>query len=433
MTRSSLCLAAFLSAFFLLAVPVVRSRTSPPQNARMPPTFTGSFEANGQSYTYTFAGQKPESGATTTIPTVVVPLALTFEANTQAGASEGVTDVTPNVPDILRSPIFKSFPFATGNTQYGDAVQRAQFSAAAQSQWHTLLGQPRVLAPIHIYIPIANGYMLHSRRTGKSLAIADLDFVQQQLFTKLANSGVGPGSLLIAFTKNIEFYSLGDATVCCSVGTHGTQVDSSGSPEQAFVIGSYFEEEVVPRFADVQAIAQQVAEWMNDPLHGYRPNKFPAWLKPDANGGCGGTGESSSYLMEQPADFLPASNAAEVTVNSKVYHLENIALLPWFEETTAAASFQKAYSFPDTKALPGPAQLCSNHRMRNVQPTAQPIARTDAKSNGHALIGYWEGSRQSEIRRPCETYLLNGTSLSQHSQRRSKAQPACCTFNRPLL
>jgi chitinase len=384
-----LALCLFLGICFTLQ-PVLPQNQSP-QTVRTVPTFTGSFVTNGKQYSYTIAGQKPELGGTTAIPTVVVPLSLSFEASGGRNGRKATMNAEGDVREVLRSPIFQPYAFATGNTQYGDAVQRAQFyKTAAKTGWHTLLGKPHVTPAIQIDIPSANGYVLHSKRTGKSLAVVDLDFVQKELFQRLASTGAGPGKLLIALTKNVAFYSLGDATVCCSVGTHGAQLDSSGSSAQAFVIGSYFDEGVIPHYTDIQGITQQVAEWMNDPLHGYRTNEFPRWLKPPSNVGCGGGGESSSYLLEQPTDYLPAANSTRVTANGKVHHLENIALLPWFAQSDAEETVQGAYSFPDTKALPVHAQPCSGARGRNEQPSASPVARTEAP-NRHALIGYWEG------------------------------------------
>ena len=176
-----------------------------------------------RQYSYTIVGQKPESGGTTTIPTVIVPLALSFEASARGAGSKVVMDAAADLPQVLQSPIFEPFPFANGNTQYGDAIARAEFAKTARRDWHTLLGPPQVLPSIDIDIPVANGYLLHSKRSGKSLAVVDLAFVQQQLFAQLGDR-IGPDKLLIALTRNVEFYSLGDATVCCSVGTHGAQL-----------------------------------------------------------------------------------------------------------------------------------------------------------------------------------------------------------------
>jgi chitinase len=395
MRNLSLCLILTLS----IGIPCALAQNPLRQTV---PTFTGSFVANGKQYSYTIAGKEPESGGTTEIPTVLVPLSLSFDARGGLSKAKGkvVMNAEVDVPEVLHSPIFQRFAFATGDTQYGDAVQRAQFyKTAVKTGWHTLLEQPRVAAPFRIEVPVVNGYVLHSRQTGESLGVVDLDFIQKQVFQHLRDTGAGPEKLLIALTRNVVFYSLGDATVCCSVGSHGAPLNSSGTSTQAFVIGSYFDQSVMPRYTDVQGISQQIAEWMNDPLHGYRTNEFPAWLKPPESVGCGGRGESSSYLLEQPTDFLPDSNSTRVTVHGKTYHLENIALLPWFAQGPAADTFQEAYSFPNTKALPAHAEACSMGRNPNVQPTASPLPRRHPP-NGHALIGYWEGYRSARTATP---------------------------------
>ncbi|HEX4168228.1 MAG TPA: chitinase [Bryobacteraceae bacterium] len=357
------------------------------QNIRTVPTFSGSFTLEGKQYSYTIAGAKPESGGATTIPVVLVPLSLSFEAGGRTGKHQ-IVAADREISALRQSPLFESYAFATGHTQYGDAIERAQFRKNAGNDWRTLLGSPRVVKPVQINVPAANGYVLHSRRTGRSLAIADLDYVQQQLFESMATIGARPDELLIAVTKNVAFYSLGDATVCCSVGTHGVKLDTARTSAQAFVIGSYYDDRVIPHYRDIQGISQQVAEWMNDPLHGYRTNEFPRWLKPAPGAGCGGNGEGSAYLLEQPTDYLP-ENSTPVTVHGRTYHLENVALLPWFEQR-AEDRVQGAYSFPDTNALKTPAQACAAARDRNRQPTASPLARSGAP-NGHTLIGYWEG------------------------------------------
>lgn len=299
-------------------------------------------------------GQKPQAGGTTKIPTVIVPLVLTLH---HQGNAE-VLNATSVVGDVAASPIFQPYDFPSGKTQFADAMQRAQFKAIAKPDWHTLLGQPGVMPPVRIDIPAANGYILHSRRTGESLGIVDLDFVKKHL-PKVE------GKLVLAISRNVAYYVLGDATVCCTVGTH----------ENSLVVGSYFDPKVYPHFADVQGISQQLGEWFNDPAQ----NRFPAWLEPSANITCGGHGESSSYLLEQPADFLADGNASP----AGKYHLENMALLPWFEQRQASA-----YSFPDGNALRDYAKPCSSVHHSAV--TALPAPRTGALTD-HALIGYFEG------------------------------------------
>src|ERR1700676_3368219 len=63
----------------------------------------------GQS-SYTLVGQDPSQGVTTTIPTVLVPITLSFEAKKIAGESF-IMDADPDVPRILQSPVFSNFAF----------------------------------------------------------------------------------------------------------------------------------------------------------------------------------------------------------------------------------------------------------------------------------------------------------------------------------
>lgn len=342
------------------------AQSAPP--VRTIPTFSGSFTTAGKQYSYTMAGRDPQEGGTTTIPVVLVPLALAFEASGNAGPS------TIDIQDLLASPLFRPFAFSSGSTQYTDALQRAQFPS--NPGWHTLLGTPRVSKLLQLKVPAANGYLLHSRRTGKSLGIVDLDFVKKFLLEQAATVGATPDTLLLALTKDTEFYALGDATVCCSAGTHGAQLDPSSRSAQAFVIASLSD-------GSIRGVSEQLGEWMNDPLSGYRSNEFPAWRKPGSSTGCGGHGESSAYLLEQPS-----GRAAKISSGGKSYELENIALLSWFAQK---AGSKGPYSFPDSKALTTPAQPCANREGTTAEMTGLPAPRAGTARSKHALIGYWEG------------------------------------------
>ncbi len=144
------------------------------------PTFTRQFSAAGKEYHYTVVGRDPAQGGTTTISTVLVPVSLVFDAPADKAGKNAEISAADDVPKVVQSPVFQKHAFATGTTQYGDAIQRAQFyKEAAAKDWHTLLGQPRVASPVQITIPAANGYLLTSKKTGHSLAIVDLDFVAE--------------------------------------------------------------------------------------------------------------------------------------------------------------------------------------------------------------------------------------------------------------
>jgi chitinase len=343
------------------------------------------FQVTAGQASYTLVGRDPTQGGTTTILTLLVPIALSFDAK------KVVMDAAPDVPRILHSPVFSNFAFPSGGaTQYADAMLRATFPKAAG--WHTLLGKPET-KPLKITVPVGYGYVLTSKKTGGSVAVVDVEFLQKELFKQLPKQ---EGKLVIAVTHNTTYYAAGDATVCCSWGTHG--VDSATG--NSFVLSSYLHAAPgVVEDSDVQPVTQQLAEFINDPLHdplvhgrgvAIPGNAFPAWMRPQ--GGCGGTGVASTYFLLEPTNTnlknnIPASKGFVAHTGGAVYHLQNVALLPWYTGLGAT------YSFPDAQALTESAKPCPA-RGRSQYPPAKPTVAAIPMSNspnGHQLIGYWAG------------------------------------------
>ena len=359
------------------------------------------FQYTAGQGTYTLLGRDPAQPGTTTIATILVPITLSFHG-TPLGAAQ-------DVPRLLQSPVFVKFAFASGGTtQYADAMLRSTFPKAAA--WHTLLGKPEV-KPVKITVPAGYGYILTSRKSGGSLAVVDVDFLQRELFQQIPAS---PGKFVIAITHNTTYYAEGDATLCCSWGTHG--VDSATG--NSFVLGSYLHRPPgVVEDGDVQPLTQQLAEFVNDPLHDplvhgrnvkAPGNAFPAWMRPVSmrpgdQGGCGGAGVASAYFLLEPTNTNPKNNIPSSTpfvaqTGGATYHLHNVALLPWY--TGASEGLGGTYSFPDAQALPEPAKPCPARGGRRggagggssapPQPTASAVP-TSGAPNGHQLIGYWAG------------------------------------------
>ncbi len=354
---------------------------------------------------YTLAGRDPSQGGTTTISTVLVPVTLAFDAKKTAG-KPFLMDAAADVQRILRSPVFSPFAFPSGGrTQYADAMLRSTFPQAGA--WHTLLGKPEV-RPVKITIPVGYGYILTSKKSGGSFAVADIEFLQKELFQQVPKQ---EGKLVIAVTHNTTYYADGDATLCCSWGTHG--VDSATG--NSFVLGSYLHAAPgVVEDGDVQPLTQQLGEFINDPLHDpllhgrnvRNPgNTFPAWMRPASmrpgdQGGCGGTGAASAYFLLEPTNTnpknnIPASKAFAARVDGATYHLHNVALLPWY--TGSAEGLGSTYSFPDAHALTEPSRPCPARGRRSgaggrapQQPTVAAVPRS-GPPNGHLLIGYWAG------------------------------------------
>src|ERR1017187_627910 len=212
-----------INCFCLLIVLVLPLRVARAQGTV--PTFQ---HTAGQG-AYTLVGRDPAQPGATTIPIVLVPVTLSFDAKKTAG-KPFIMDAAPDVPRVLRSPVFSKFAFPSGGTtQYGDAMLRTTFPKA--DGWHTLLGKPEV-KPVKISVPAGYGYILTSKKTGGFLAVVDVEFLQKELFKQVPKQ---EGKLVIAMMHNTTTYADGDATECCSWGTHG--VDSA--TRNFFVLGSY--------------------------------------------------------------------------------------------------------------------------------------------------------------------------------------------------
>jgi chitinase len=359
------------------------------------PTFRYSA-GNGSSYT--LFGRDPAQGSVTNVPTVLVPLILSFEGTVSGGRFQ--LDATRDVPGVLSSPVFSRFSFGSGEaTQYADAMLRATFPKAEGS--HTVLAKPEV-NPITVVIPPGNGYVLTSKRTGASFAVVDVQFLQREIFKQLPRQD---RKLVVAIAHNTTFYADGDATICCSWGTHGVDTATGNS----FVLASYLHgAPAIVEDRDVQPLTQQLAEFIYDPLHdplfqgpyaSAPGNRLAGWMRPGMDS-CAGTGVASRYFLLEPTDTnpknnIPASKAFVARSGTAGYHVQNIALLSWYLGN--AEGLGNSYSFPDTEALTHAAKPCPV-RQANVEegvssrsePTVAPIA-SNVSRNGHQLIGYWIG------------------------------------------
>jgi chitinase len=349
-------------------------------------------------------GRDPTQGGTTIIPTVLVPVRLQFDADPAAGKPVTL-DSAGDVRQVLHSPIFAKAPFAAeGMTQYADALLRASVGTAAD--WHTLLGRPEV-RPVTVEIPPGYGYVLTSKRTGTRLGMVDAEYVQREIFRQVPRQD---GKLVIAVTQNAAYYTYGDATVCCSWGTHGVDEATGNSFVMASFLGA------VPPLVeerDVQPLTEQLAEWVNDPLFDPlfhlafrhpRPaaeNVVPRWQWPTAQDaehrGCGGDSPATEYTLQHPLDTnersnLPAGPAWVVHARGAAWHLADVALLGWYAGGTGP------YSFPDAKmlrvpAIPCPAAHPAAPGLVNepAPPPAVAAVPSAPASDGHELIGYWTG------------------------------------------
>ena len=105
-------------------------------------------------------------------------------------------------------------------------------------------------------------------QSGESAAaIVDLEFLQQEVFRQLPKQD---GALTLVVTRNTAFYAMGDATVCCSWGTHGVDRATGNS----FVLASYLSRApAVITDKDVPPALRQRAELMLQLIASDQPAK----------------------------------------------------------------------------------------------------------------------------------------------------------------
>jgi chitinase len=361
------------------------------------------FQFNTAHGVVTLPGRDPRRSGTTVIPTVLVTVRLHFLAP-PAEKAPAILDAAADAPRLLHSPVFSKVTFGAGETtQYLDAMLRATTKTA--SGYHTLLGTPQVRA-VTVEIPPGYGYMLTSKRTGTHLGMADVEYVQREIFRQIPRQ---EGTLVIAATHNTGYYTYGDATVCCTWGTHGVDASTGNS----FVLASYLG--AAPPLVeeqDIQPLTRQLAEWANDPLHDplfhldfHKPlpekeNVVPRWEWPSVEAadrrGCGGDSPATRYTLQNPLDTnersnLPAGPASVVHAGGAAWHVANVALMGWY------TGGKGPYSFPNDRLLQSSATPCPVKHPTAKSPNepappsvVQAVPHTGS-TNGHELIGYWTG------------------------------------------
>jgi hypothetical protein len=88
-----------------------------------------------------------------------------------------------------------------------------------------------------------------------------------------------------------------------------------------------------------------MSEIFNDPFVGVDGihNVTPFWLSP--NGNCQDNLEDGDVIEGLPNQLFP------ITLNGRTYHVQNEALLQWFEFESPSSALGGAYSYPNTGTL----------------------------------------------------------------------------------
>ncbi len=329
---------------------------SPAANSTPPitvPTWRGSFLARESArgalhyYSYTMIGTNPNSSPVTTyVPVVLVPIQLTF----LHGAP---LDATSKTISTVASPIFQAAEFPSGFTQFGDAVQRAEFWSALRtpaSGYHVLLEQPKLLPTQTIEVPVDFGVQFNAGKAGIPVGMLDLVWFQEQLQTLLYKLHPDPRALTIFLTYNaLVFHDKPEN--CCLIGAHSVlrSTDTTGRTiANTFIWATYNDAGLFDApIQDVTALSHEVGEWLNDPLVN---NVVPAWSLRESE-------PCSSSLLEVGDPIASADFPSfPVHLNGLDYHLQDVAFLSWFARHNPSPSLMGRYSLAGK--LTRPAAEC---------------------------------------------------------------------------
>ena len=319
------------------------------------PHFTGTFAFQGQTFPFTIVGKAPQRGQTTRIPTLIIPISLFFEGYADAQGNPITMDIVPDLPAVLNSPNFRNASYSgAGYTQFGDAIQRAEFFHAMSADWHTVLDAPQMLKPVNIDVPRGSATLYRMRSSGAIFAVVDEGFFISHLNTIIQLENLDVNALPIALTANVFLAPGADIRNCCVLGFH-TSFDAGERDNvqlvQTFIWASWIDTGIFSgTVADVTAMSHEISEWLNDP---FSSNVVPSWQFPNTNSGCQNNMETGDPITSfQHAGF-------PVIIDSFTYHPQNETLIQWFQRKTPSDAIDRAYSFPDETLLASPSQPCT--------------------------------------------------------------------------
>jgi hypothetical protein len=330
------------------------------------PFFNGSFTFQGQTFPFSMMGRRPQAGGTTEINTSYLAISFFFDEFVDQNGNNIVIDATGNTKNLLNGPDFERFPYTTGNTQFSDAVQRAEFfnvmkdpnEDGAEQAWHTLLESPRQFNPITVEVPFGSS-LVFSDGTN-FFAFVDINFMNSQLNTLVQTENIRVDELPLFVTHNTvyaDFFFGG----CCIGGFHTAfetqqvgntvfvQVLDFATSLDAPVANDIFGDPTV--LADVFAISHEISETYNDP---FISNVVPRWEVPGLPTGvvaCSSLLETGDAVANLPNASFP------VMLDGFLYHPQTEALLQWFSRQSPSSAFGGAYSYPGNN-LTAPSTAC---------------------------------------------------------------------------
>jgi hypothetical protein len=314
------------------------------------PYWSDSFDYHGLRYTYTMVGTDPKRGsATTVIPVEIIPIRWVFSNGMVVDASTDIVDGQTPVQGIVNSPIFQDYDFTSGgthvgNTQYGDAFQRANFwnwVSTRSPDYHVRLATPTVLPTQTVVVP-DDKVTFFTTGSGAVVPLIDISFIGGVEFNLHASLGISPESLPITVWGSI---GAGGA-----LGYHGSY--QTGNSIQTFMSTSYFPRGTwggeISGLSDVAALSHEIIEWMDDPFINFSAGwnqPFHIYEPPPSEVRCESQYAFDTLEVADPFEYLGPYTNASVPTNGFTYHLAEGAFIDFFTRAKRSRSVNGQYSF----------------------------------------------------------------------------------------
>jgi hypothetical protein len=350
-------------------------------------------------------GADPKLGAsTTTIPTVLVPLKFVFPPI--AGNASPTFDASGVISSIVNSPIFQKVQYTAGstdlgNTQFGDALQRAQFwNLPGFSQgYHVILDSPTIAHSVTFTVALGQGnaYLTPDYFVG---------IIRSSVFSSLLTpllANYSANQLVIFVTDSVYLSADGTNSGFITFGFHNSQSGPAASAK-TWIYAAYAEPGFFSGFGDildVEPLSHEIAEWLNDPLPGASVNWIPPAVLP---------GQSSCIVNFETGDPLEANPAVFTQVsNGTTYHLQDEVFLSWYLQLSSSFSVNGWYSFQNTPlpiplVINSPASIAAVYRDTSTVSFA-PLTTPVTGDVVYIGRGCPAGSISSGS--PADTYLAN--------------------------
>jgi hypothetical protein len=315
------------------------------------PHFTSTLSSGGTTWPITMVGHPPQSGRSSHLRSVIIPLRMNFQFFGPSGDVSHSFEPAPAAQSLAGSPIYLPAQFPNGFGQFGDQLQRAAFwnQMDAGHSWHVKMEPPRALAPIDVYVTPETG-TLFTDAAGNSFGDVYIDFLDAQARTILQLLDLDADVLPIFVTDNVTAEALGFHTAY-PVGASGRL--------QTYVYTSWLDPALVdPLFADVSTFNHELAEWMNDP---FTNNVVPVWAFPPASDPaavCSGNNLLEVGDPQGNGPTFPDFPTVPVTLQGVTYHLQQVVLWQWFTGAAPSSAFGGWFTFPQPSSLTQPAVLC---------------------------------------------------------------------------